>query len=89
MSQCDLPRWFLKGTTWIRQLQHQEASLSGYGHLLEEIKTIVAVLFSCHFTHVNRCGNKVAHLLAHDFSFAGSGFGTLPFQNPDVNFDND
>ena len=48
----------------ISALQHHSPCNTQYGHLITDTKTIAQDFISCHFVHVKREGNRVAHSLA-------------------------
>ncbi|GAV80971.1 RVT_3 domain-containing protein [Cephalotus follicularis] len=48
----------------LNEIRADQPSLTLYGNMIEEIKSLAKSFLSCHFSWINRVGNKVAHELA-------------------------
>ena len=48
----------------INSLRSNEISFSSFGHLLESAKSLLGPMTGISFSHVRRCGNRIAHNLA-------------------------
>jgi len=48
----------------VNSLRSKETSFSSFGHLLESAKSLLSPITSISFSHVCRCGNRIAHNLA-------------------------
>ena len=47
----------------VNSLRSNEISFSSFGHLLESAKSLLGLMNGISFSHVRRCGNKIAHNL--------------------------
>ncbi|KAL0427145.1 UNVERIFIED_CONTAM: hypothetical protein Slati_2889300 [Sesamum latifolium] len=74
------PRIILEGdcSNIIAKLSAPGLDSSSVGPILRDVKFIAADFTRCHFSHICKTGNRVAHYLARHASFFVSGDTVLP-----------